>query len=240
MGTMRENGQLLKIGALAAGCYGDCDDDWLYAGFSFWLLETFPVFSTLGQIAEDQIMFLSILHEKLLSRRQATATMALFLCQFASGLRVMAAETATSRFEFLSKNGNSNCSKQFLDSISTMPAGMRLQGSCCSEMQQTRYIKQIGQLMKYKAIADIPPDPYDLDAKLAAKLLSYYDLELKPEEQKAYDYAMANSEETGPCCCRCWRWKVYGGLAKLLIREHGFDGNQVTEVWNMSNGCGGA
>ena len=51
---------------------------------------------------------------------------------------------------------------------------------------------------------------------------------------------MANSDEKGPCCCRCWRWKVYGGLAKLLVREHGFDGKQVTEVWDMSNGCGGA
>ncbi len=185
-------------------------------------------------------MFLTHSNEKFLSRRQATASLALILGQLVSGLRVMAAETATSRFEFLSKNGNSNCSKQFLDSISAMPAGARLQGSCCTEMQQTRYIKQIGQLAKYKAIDDIPPDPYDIEAKLAAKLLPFYDLSLKPDEQKSYDYAMANSEEKGPCCCRCWRWKVYGGLAKLLIREHGFDGKQITEVWNMSDGCGGA
>ena len=178
-------------------------------------------------------------NEKLLSRRQAMTALVLIFGQFASGLRVIAAETPAGRFEFLSKNGNSNCSKQFLDSISTMPKGARLQGSCCSQMQQTRYAKQIGQLVQYKGIADIPPDPYDIEAKLAAKLLTFYDLTLKPDEQQSYDYAMENSEEKGPCCCRCWRWKVYGGLAKLLIREHGFDGKKITEVWDMSNGCGG-
>jgi hypothetical protein len=107
-------------------------------------------------------------------------------------------------------------------------------------MERNRYLKQIEQLTKYRAIADIPPNPYDMDAGLASKLLTYYDLALTPGEQKAYDYAMANSDEKGPCCCRCWRWKVYGGLAKLLVREHGFDGKQITEVWDMSNGCGGA
>jgi hypothetical protein len=121
-----------------------------------------------------------------------------------------------------------------------MPPGARLQGSCCSPMERARYEKQITGLTKYRETADIPPDPYDIDARLARKLLSYYDLALKPAEQKTYDYAMANSAEQGPCCCRCWRWKVYGGLAMLVIREHGFDGPQVTEVWNLSDACGGS
>lgn len=68
--------------------------------------------------------------------------------------------------------------------------------------------------------------------------MSYYDMELTPEEQQAYDYAMQNSNEKGPCCCKCWRWYVYGGLGKYLIRNHGFSGEQVTEVWNLSDGCG--
>ncbi|MDX8512687.1 hypothetical protein [Mesorhizobium captivum] len=59
------------------------------------------------------------------------------------------------------------------------------------------------------------------------------------DEQKAYDYAMANSEEKGPCCCPCWRWKVYGGLAKYLIHEHRFTGEQIVDVWDLSDGCGG-
>jgi hypothetical protein len=30
-----------------------------------------------------------------------------------------------------------------------------------------------------------------------------------------------------------------GGLGKLLVHEHGFTGEQLTHVWNLSNGCGG-
>ena len=175
-----------------------------------------------------------------LSRRDVSAAIALASFQFVLGVRTGVAETSASQFDYLSTHGNSSCTKEFLDSISTMPPGARLQGSCCSEMERTRYFKQIEELTKHRAIVDIPPNPYDMDAGLAGKLLTYYDLELTPEEQKAYDYAMANSDEKGPCCCRCWRWKVYGGLAKLLIRKHGFEGKQVTEVWDMSNGCGGA
>jgi len=29
---------------------------------------------------------------------------------------------------------------------------------------------------------------------------------------------MQNSDMQGPCSGKCWRWKVYGGLGKLLIR----------------------
>ena len=44
----------------------------------------------------------------------------------------------------------------------------------------------------------------------------------------------------GPCCCKCWRWKVYGGLGKYLIRVHHYTGQQVTDLWNVGQGCGGA
>jgi hypothetical protein len=144
------------------------------------------------------------------------------------------------RFEYLSTNGNSNCSSAFLEAIPNMPVTARIQGSCCSPMDLARYAKQTEGLKKYKDIAAIPADPYDIPAGLAQQALSNYDLTLTPAEQKAYDYAMAHSEEKGPCCCQCWRWKVYGGLAKYLIRNHGFTGAQVTEVWDLSNGCGGA
>jgi hypothetical protein len=94
-------------------------------------------------------------------------------------------------------------------------------------------------LRKYGDIAEIPSDPYDVPAGLAQKLLAYYDLELRDEEQAAYDFAMENADEQGPCCCKCWRWHVYGGLGKLLIRERGFTGEQLAEVWDLSDGCGG-
>ena len=125
-----------------------------------------------------------------------------------------------------------------------MPDDARLQGSCCSPMSMHRYSEQVEGLKKFKSVADqniaeIPDDPYDIEAGLAKKLMSYYDMELMSEEQKAYDYAMQNSSEKGPCCCKCWRWYVYGGLGKYLIRNHGFTGEQVTQVWNLSDGCGG-
>ena len=143
------------------------------------------------------------------------------------------------KFNQLSKNGNSACSGAFKDSIDTMPDRAKLQGSCCSSMDMHRYTEQVTGLKKYKNIPEIPSDPYDIDAGLAKKLKAYYDAGLTPKQQMAYDYAMANSMEKGPCCCKCWRWYVYGGLGKLLIQKYNFTGEQVTEVWNLSDGCGG-
>ncbi len=143
------------------------------------------------------------------------------------------------RFDFLSANGNSNCSTAFMTSIASMADDARLQGSCCSPMDRDRYRKQIEGLKKYSAIADIPSDPYDIAAGLAKRLMAHYDDALSKAGQAAYQHAMDNSDEKGPCCCQCWRWHVYGGLAKLLIAEHGFTGQQVVDVWNLSDGCGG-
>lgn len=143
------------------------------------------------------------------------------------------------RFDYLSQNGNSNCSRAFFESIATMPVTQRIRGSCCSPMDAHRYVEQVKALRKHAELPAIPPDPYDIAAGLAQKTLPYYDIDLSAEEQPAYDYAMSNSDEKGPCCCQCWRWQMYGGLAKLLIREQRFSGPQVTEVWNLSNGCGG-
>ena len=148
-------------------------------------------------------------------------------------------EDVRARFDYLSQNGDSNCSRQFMESIRTMPVMARLQGSCCSPMNLHRYSEQLEGLKAYRDIDLIPADPYDIEAGLAAKLLSYYELELSPSEQAAYDYAMANSAEGGPCCCQCWRWAVYGGLAKHLIRDRQFTGDQIARIWDLSDGCGG-
>lgn len=144
------------------------------------------------------------------------------------------------RFEYLSANGNSNCSRQFFESIARMPATALLQGSCCSPMNEHRYVEQVTGLRAFKDVAMmIPTDPYDIPAGLAQKLISFNEIELDATEQAAYDFAMQNSNEKGPCCCQCWRWQVYGGLAKHLIREHDFTGEQVAEIWDLSDGCGG-
>lgn len=174
------------------------------------------------------------------SRRGIMAMLATVFIGLPALREARATASTQDKFDYLSKNGNSSCGGEFLDSIAHMPATARLQGSCCSPMERTRYNEQIKGLKHYANIPEIPPDPYDLEAPLAQRLLPYYDLALTPDEQNAYDYAMANSAEKGPCCCRCWRWKVYGGLGKLLIREHCFDGLKVTDVWNLSDGCGGS
>jgi len=143
------------------------------------------------------------------------------------------------KFDYLSKNGNSSCSLAFREAITQMPDAARLQGSCCSPMSMHRYSEQVEGLKKFSSIPEIPSNPYDVEAALAKRLMSYYDMELNPEEQLAYDYAMQNSDEKGPCCCKCWRWNVYGGLGKFLIRDYNFTGEQLTHVWNLSDGCGG-
>lgn len=156
-----------------------------------------------------------------------------------SRFSVVGSDVLAARFEELSKNGNSSCSASFTESIDGLADSERIQGSCCSPMNLHRYTEQVEGLRKFKDIPEIPPDPYDLEAGLAKSLKSHYDDQLTPEQQAAYDYAMEHSSEKGPCCCKCWRWYVYGGLGKLLIRQYGFTGEQLTEVWNLSDGCGG-
>jgi hypothetical protein len=143
------------------------------------------------------------------------------------------------RFKVLSQQGNVECSVQFEKLIGTMGPDGRLQGSCCAPMDEVRYRQQIEGLKKYDDIAEVPPDPYDISAPLAHKLMGYYDTALNKEEQAAYDYAMEHSDMEGPCCCKCWRWKVYGGLGKYLIHTSHYTGQQVTDLWNVGQGCGG-
>ena len=144
------------------------------------------------------------------------------------------------QFQSLSQHGNLECSVQFENSVATMLADAKLQGSCCAPMDESRYRQQIEGLRKYSDITEVPPDPYDIPAPLAHKLMGDYDLVLNKEEQAAYDYAMQHSDMEGPCCCKCWRWKVYGGLGKYLIHTHHYTGQQVTDLWNVGQGCGGA
>ena len=145
-----------------------------------------------------------------------------------------------SRFEFRSQHGNVECSTTFEASIATMAPDAKLQGSCCAPMDEARYRQQIDGLKKYSEIVEVPPDPYDISAPLAHKLIGYSMLALNKEEQSAYDYAMEHSDMQGPCCCQCWRWKVYGGLGKYLIRVHRYTAQQLVDLWNVGQGCGGA
>lgn len=153
---------------------------------------------------------------------------------------IFASEAMAAQFDRLSTDGNSNCSDQFTQSIKDGTiAAERIQGSCCSPMDPHRYQEQVEGLKRFSDIPEIPTDPYDIPTTLARELMSYYDTPLTEAGQQAYDYAMKYSMGGGPCCCMCWGWYVYGGLAKKLITERGFTGAQITELWDLSDMCGG-
>lgn len=144
----------------------------------------------------------------------------------------------SAKFIELSTRGNSACFGQ--TTVMAKPDSERLTGSCCGPMSLHRYEEQVAGLRKYAGIPEVPADPYDIPVPLAKKLIGYKNsIKLSAEQQREYDEAMRMSHEGGPCCCKCWRWDVYEGLAKFLITQHGFTGKQVAEVWDLSDGCGG-
>lgn len=143
-----------------------------------------------------------------------------------------------SRFAMLSTANTNFCAGPSF--ISQKSGDEQLQGSCCSAMDFHRYSEQIEGLKKYSNIDKIPKDPYDIQVSLAKELLAYQkNIKLNPEQQAIYDEAMKLSHEKGPCCCVCWRWHAFEGLAKYLITEHNFNSQQIAEVWDLEDGCGG-
>ena len=143
-----------------------------------------------------------------------------------------------SKFAMLSTEHTNFCGKA--DFIASKSDDERLQGSCCSKMDFHRYMEQVEGLKKYSNITQIPSDPYDIPVSLAKELLEYKKtIKLTSEQQAVYDEAMQMSHEHGPCCCKCWRWDAFEGLAKYLITEHKFNGQQIAEVWDLADGCGG-
>lgn len=142
------------------------------------------------------------------------------------------------KFVKLSTEGNAACFGP--ETIFEMQDNEKIQGSCCGPMDLHRYKEQLESLKKFSSIPQIPKDPYDIEIKLAKELLNYQqNIKLAREQQEIYNKAMKKSEEGGPCCCQCWRWYVYEGLAKFLIVNHNFNADQITELWNVSDGCGG-
>ena len=143
-----------------------------------------------------------------------------------------------SKFALLSSAKTNFCAKA--NFIASKSDDERLQGSCCSKMDFHRYTEQVEGLKKYSNINQIPSDPYDIPVPLAKELLEYKKtIKLTSEQQAIYDEAMQMSHEHGPCCCKCWRWDAFEGLAKYLITEHNFNAQQIAEVWDLADGCGG-
>ena len=151
-----------------------------------------------------------------------------------------AAEAGTEgQFNFLSANGNSNCSATFKESIASMPGTARIQGSCCGPMSLHRYKEQVESLKQYAEYPEVPPDPYDIDADFAGRMLKEYKAELDGAHLANYNAAMKMSAEGGPCCCKCWRWEVLGGMGKVLIRDRQINSKTLARIWDLTDGCGG-
>lgn len=143
------------------------------------------------------------------------------------------------QFEHLSGQATNSCGGGKAV-VNTLPESGRLQGSCCGPMNMHNYEKQTKGLKKYDSYDIIPKDPYDVPVTWAREMIEYGEQTiLSFEQQTIYDEAVELSHEGGPCCCVCWHWYAYEGLAKHLIINDGFVAEQIAEVWDLSDACGG-
>jgi hypothetical protein len=102
------------------------------------------------------------------------------------------------------------------------------------------YQEQVEGLKVYSNIPQIPSDPYDIPVSLAKQLFQYEStIQLDPDQQAIYDQAAGMAEEGGPCCCRCWRWTAFEGQAKYLIMQLDWSAEEIAQVWDLEDGCGG-
>jgi hypothetical protein len=156
------------------------------------------------------------------------------------GTSIDGAGSLRGRFNFLSHQTSNRCNLQAAE-IERMPATARLQGSCCMPMVYASYVKQINGLKAYRHIDEIPPDPYNIAVPLAQRLITFNaQYHLTAPQQKIYDQAAKLADEHGPCCCRCWRWTAFQGQAKELIVRRRYTAQQIAEVWDVEDGCGGS
>jgi hypothetical protein len=142
-------------------------------------------------------------------------------------------------FAYLAAQTSNNCSLQPA-TVGTYPDASRIQGSCCSPMDWGRYDEQVRGLQAYHDIPQVPKDPYDVSAALAKQLFTYeHGIHLTAAQQATYDQAMRMTPEKGPCCCKCWRWHAFKGLAGYLIVHRHFSAQRVASVIGLVDGCGG-
>src|SRR6266702_1092535 len=75
------------------------------------------------------------------------------------------------KFTILARQQSNRCSLRPAELMS-YPPGRRLQGSCCSPMNRSRYQHQLAALRRYAAIPQSPPDAYDIPVGRALQLLA--------------------------------------------------------------------
>lgn len=131
--------------------------------------------------------------------------------------------------------GNQQANTNYINSLAD---DYLLQGSCCTPMDYSHYVSQVTSLKNYSGIPVIPRDPYNVTGSLAKQMISYDEIVLTSAQQAVYDGAIKTSSE-GPCCCQCWAWYAHEGLAKVLISQHGWNAQQIANIWDLEDCCGG-
>lgn len=117
--------------------------------------------------------------------------------------------------------------------------GKYLSGQCCGVLKNTtEYHEHLEKLKQYSDIPDIPLNPYKTSVDVAKKWIDYNNkTTLNTSEQLVYNQAMKISGE-GPCCCNCWHYYVNEGIAKKMIHDYGYNAQQVSDFWGVSDICG--
>ena len=161
---------------------------------------------------------------------------------FLSPTKQVSASGIQANFAYLSTVHTSLCSSGFSTAHSfvySKPNDSYLQGSCCTAMDSVHYAEQIQGLQNYSSIQQIPKDPYNISVSMAKTLIGYDNISLSASQQAVYDQAVNMSKNKGPCCCKCWRWYAFEGLAKYLITNYNYDASQIAHIWDLEDGCGG-
>ena len=143
------------------------------------------------------------------------------------------------KFVYLVNQRSNRCDLQRSE-VMSLGDRRRLQGACCTRMETVSYRQQVSGLRRYSGTAQVPPDPYDISAAQAKRLLVYdQNIGLGRRQQRTYQRAIALTSEHGPCCCQCWRWNAFRGLSKYLIARRGWDPIRTARVISLLDGCGG-
>ena len=146
---------------------------------------------------------------------------------------------STARFAYLASEHTNFCT---LDraTVAGYPDDHLMQGACCDPMDMAKYQHQVADLRRYASITEIPKDPYDIRAGQAKQLLADdSSITLTGPDKVTYDTAMQKTDDKGPCCCQCWRWYMTEGLDKFLITQRHMSAEQVADITDLTNGCGG-
>lgn len=142
-------------------------------------------------------------------------------------------------FSQLAAQHTNSCGLQASE-LATYSLHMRLQGSCCTAMDEVSYNAQLAGLRPYADIPQIPRNPYDISVPLARRLVTYQrTIHLTASQEATYRAAMQMSSEKGPCCCHCWRWTAFQGMSDYLIARRGWQARPLAHLIGLVDGCGG-